>query len=91
MSAAGASAGTGAANSEASTFEKSACGFLRWMTIERVALWTTMPPMWWPSGFFAKASAPRMFRKNAAPTESSRKSRSTACLKSLALTGVPFE
>ena len=33
VSAAGASAGTGAANSEASTFEKSACGSLRWMTI----------------------------------------------------------
>ena len=91
MSAAGALAGTGAANSEASTFEKSACGSSRWMTIVPVVLLTTMPRIRRPFGCLAKASAPTMFRKKAAPAESSSKSRSIVFLKSLALTRVPFE
>ena len=47
--------------------------------------------MWRFVGAFAKASAPRMLRKKAAPAESSLKSRSTVALKSLAFTSAPFE
>jgi hypothetical protein len=53
VSVAGASAGTGAANSEARTFEKSACGALRWMTIVPLGLSISMPLMWRFVGAFA--------------------------------------
>ena len=91
VSVAGASAGTGAANSEARTFEKSACGCLRWMMIVPALLSTSMPPIPRLVGFLANASAPRMLRNKGAPAESSLKSRSIVVLKSLALTRAPFE
>ena len=89
VSVAGELAGTGAANSDASTFSKSASGATRWMMIVPVLSSTTMPLM--PCLCrFANSFAPTMFRKNAAPAESRMKSRSTVLLKSLALTRAPF-
>jgi hypothetical protein len=90
VSVAGALPGTGAANSDASTFSKSASGATRWMMIVPVLSSTTMPlipPFWCFANFFA----PTMFRKKAAPAESRTKLRSTVFLKSLALTRAPFE
>src|SRR5215831_5800323 len=43
------------------------------------------------SGFASQASTPTMFEKNPIPGEFSLKSRMIVLLKSLALTGSPFE
>src|SRR5207253_6535212 len=87
---AGVPAGTGAAKIVARMFWKSPCGLPSLIVTAPVASSAVMPGM---SPFFVleNLSAPTMFVKKPTPGESMRKRRLIAYLKSLALTGVPFE